>query len=129
MNDTSIASKAKAQLAGGRVAHPWGTVTARTKIDDVSPMVWGKYEALDKPVVDNLEKMAKAKCVPMAQLALAWMLSKPHITAPIVDTTSERHIEEAVAALDVKLSDEEIAALEVPYVPHQPVDNNGQLAF
>ena len=54
----------------------------------------------------------------MAQEALAWILSKDYITAPIVGTTSVKHIEEAVAALDVKLDDDEIKALEAPYVPH-----------
>ena len=105
-------------LAGGRCAHSWGTVTKRNSVDEVSPMVWGKTDAVDKVVVDNLEKVAKANGHSMAQVSLAWMLSKPFITAPIVGTTSVKHIEEAVAALDVTLSPEEIAALEAPYVPH-----------
>ncbi|MBO4708930.1 MAG: aldo/keto reductase, partial [Kiritimatiellae bacterium] len=54
----------------------------------------------------------------MAQESLAWMLSKPEITAPIVGCTSVKHVEEAVSALDIKLDAEEIAALESPYVPH-----------
>ena len=54
----------------------------------------------------------------MAQTSLAWMLSKPFVTAPIVGTTSVKHVEEAVAALDIKLSEETIKALEAPYVPH-----------
>jgi len=86
-------------------------VTARTKIDGVSPMVWtDKTAAQDKAVVDNLEKMA--------QESLAWMLSKPFICSPVVGTTSVKHVEEAVSALDVTLSDDEIAALEAPYVAH-----------
>ena len=105
-------------LAGGRCAHPWGTKTVRNAIDEVSPMVWGATDAQDKVVVDNLEKVAAAHGRTMAQESLAWMLSKPGITAPIVGSTSERHIEEAVSALDVTLDPEEIAALEAPYVPH-----------
>lgn len=81
-------------------------------------MVWGKTDAVDKVVVDNLEQIAKANGHSMAQVSLAWMLSKPFITAPIVGTTSVKHIEEAVAALDVTLSPKEISALEAPYVPH-----------
>ena len=54
----------------------------------------------------------------MAQESLAWMLSKPYITAPIVGTTSPQHVVEAVEALDIKLTDDEIKALEAPYVPH-----------
>ena len=106
-------------LAGGRCTRPWGTQTARSKIDDVSPMVWTKAtEKQDKKVVDNLEKVAKEHGISMAQEALAWMLSKPYVTAPIVGSTSVKHIEEAVAALDVKLSEDEIKSLEAPYVPH-----------
>ena len=105
-------------LAGGRCAHPWGTKTARNAIDEVSPMVWGATDAQDKVVVDNLEKIAAAHGRTMAQESLAWMLSKPGITAPIVGSTAVRHIEEAVSALDITLDPEEIAALEAPYVPH-----------
>ena len=105
-------------LAGGRCAHPWGTKTARNSIDEVSPMVWSTTDAQDKVVVDNLEKVAAAHGRTMAQESLAWMLSKPGITAPIVGSTAVRHIEEAVSALDIKLDAEEIAALEAPYVPH-----------
>lgn len=117
-------------LAGGRVAHPWGTVTERSKIDEVSPMVWGAFEDIDKPVVDNLEQMAAKRGISMAQMALAWILSKPYVTAPIVGTTSPKHVEEAVAALDIQLTEEEIAALEAPYKAHfvqnqhVPVVNN-----
>ena len=105
-------------LAGGRCAHPWGTKTARNAVDEVSPMVWGATDAQDKVVVDNLEKIAAAHGRTMAQESLAWMLSKPGITAPIVGSTAVRHIDEAVSALDITLDPEEIAALEAPYVPH-----------
>ncbi|MDL2059969.1 aldo/keto reductase [Mesosutterella sp. AGMB02718] len=105
-------------LAGGRCARPWGTVTRRSAVDKVSPMVWGATEAEDKKVVDNLEAVAKAHGRSMAVEALAWMLSKPAVTAPIVGATSVRHVEEAVEALDVRLSEDEVKALEAPYVPH-----------
>ena len=81
-------------------------------------MVWGATQAEDKKVVDNLEKIAKELGYTMAQVSLAWMLSKPYITAPIVGCTDPKHVEEAVSALDIKLSDETIKALEAPYVPH-----------
>jgi len=105
-------------LAGGRLAHPWGTVTPRVKIDEVSRWVWDGTNDLDSVVVGNVEKMARARGVSMGQLSLAWMLSKPYIAAPIVGTTAVRHVEDAVAALDLQLSDEEIRALEKPYVTH-----------
>lgn len=116
--DRKVAVVPWSPLAGGRCTRPWGQETARSKIDDVSPMVWGATEAQDKKVVDNLEKVAKEHGISMAQEALAWMLSKPYVTAPIVGTTSVKHIEESVAALDVKLSEDEIKSLEAPYVPH-----------
>ena len=80
-------------------------------------MVWSTPEQ-DKKVVDALEEVSKKNGHTMAQNALAWMLSKPYVTAPIVGTTSVKHVEEAVSALDIKLSDEEIKTLEAPYVPH-----------
>ena len=115
--DRKIAVVPWSPLAGGRCAHPWGTKTARNMIDEVSPAVWPTEEQ-DKVVVDNLEKISKELGYSMAQVSLAWMLSKPYITAPIVGFTDVKHVEEAVAALDIKLSDEIIRRLEAPYVPH-----------
>ena len=105
-------------LAGGRCAHSWGTKTARNSVDEVSPMVWDSTNDVDKIVVDNLEKISKEIGYSMAQTSLAWMLSKNYITAPIVGTTSVKHIEEAVSAIDIKLDEETIKKLEAPYVPH-----------
>lgn len=105
-------------LAGGRCARPWGAETERSKVDEVSPMVWGATQAQDKKVVDALEEVSRQNGRSMAQNALAWLFSKPYVTAPIIGFTSVKHVEEAVAALDVKLSEEEIKALEDPYVPH-----------
>jgi len=116
--DRKIAVVPWSPLAGGRCAHSWGTVTARNKIDEVSPLVWGATEKEDKAVIDNLEKIAKEHGRSMAQESLAWMLSKPYITAPIVGTTNVKHIEEAVGALDIRLDEDEIKCLEEPYVPH-----------
>src|SRR5438045_3146668 len=72
----------------------------------------------DKPVVERVGEIAKARGVPRAQIALAWLLHKPAVTAPIVGATKLHHLEEAAAAPEVKLSDSEIEALEEPYVPH-----------
>ena len=81
-------------------------------------MVWGATDAQDKIVIDNLEKVSKELGYSMAQVSLEWMLSKSYITAPIVGATSPKHIEEAVSALDIRLSEDIIKALEAPYVPH-----------
>ena len=116
-------------LAGGRLAHPLGTVTKRNQIDTISPMVWDHAKHLDEPVITNLQKMAQERGVSMAQEALAWVLSKPFITAPIVGTTKPEHVQEAVAALDIVLSDDEMTALEAPYQPHNVIDDHGFLMF
>ena len=115
--DRKVAVVPWSPLAGGRCAHPWGTKTARNLIDEVSPMVWPTEEQ-DKVVVDNLEKISKELGYSMAQVSLAWMLSKPYITSPIVGCTDAKHVEEAVSAIDIKLSDDVIEHLEAPYVPH-----------
>ena len=78
-------------------------------------------EESDKPMVDRVGEIAKARGIPGAQIALAWLLHKPAVTAPIVGATKPHHLEEAVAALDVKLSDAELEALQAPYVPHRIV--------
>lgn len=116
--DRKIALVPWSPLAGGRCAHPWGTVTDRNLIDEVSPMVWGATDNQDKIVIDNLEDISKELGHSMAQVSLAWILSKPYITSPIVGFTKPVHVEEAVSALDIKLNDEIIKRLEAPYVPH-----------
>ena len=75
-------------------------------------------EEADKRVVNRVAEMAKARGVPRAQIALAWLLHKPVITAPIVGATKLEHLDDALGSLEVKLSAEEIAALEEPYAPH-----------
>jgi len=80
-----------------------------------------KTEEADKKVVDRLGEVAERRGIPRATLALAWMLSKPVITSPIVGATKPNHLTDAVAALQVKLTAEEIASLEEPYVPHPVV--------
>lgn len=104
---------------GGRATGaPVGTKTPRVAIDEVSKWVWDGTNDLDRVVVDNLEKLAGSRGVSMAQMALAWMLGKQYITAPIVGTTAVQHVAEVVAALDIELSDDEFRALEGPYVTH-----------
>lgn len=116
--DRKIALTPWSPLAGGRLSHPWGTITPRVKNDQVSKWVWDGTNDLDRVVIDNVEKMSRTRGISMAKMSLAWMLSKAYVTAPIVGTTAVGHVEEAVAALDIQLSDEEIQALETPYVTH-----------
>ena len=83
--------------------------------------LFAKTQEADKKVVDRVAEVAKARGIPRAQVALAWLLAKPVITAPIVGATKLHHLDDAIASVDVKLSAEEIAALEEPYVPHEVV--------
>ena len=106
-------------LARGRLTRPWQSeTTKRSETDQFSKAIYTKTEDADKKVVGRLGELAEKRATPMATLALAWMLSKPVITSPIVGATKPNHLTDAVAALSVKLSPEEIAALEDPYVPH-----------
>ena len=104
-------------LAKGRVTRPWGQTTARMDVDPV-----GKRFDIDSdaPIVDAVGRIAEARGLPMAQIALAWVLQNPVVSAPIVGATKEHHLADAVAALDVTLTAEETAALEEHYAPHLP---------
>jgi len=106
-------------LARGRVTRPWqAETTKRSGADMYTQALYASTEQSDKRVVDRLEEMSKARGLPMAQLALAWVLSKPVVTSPIVGATKPHHLTDAVAALGVKLTADEVKALEEPYVPH-----------
>lgn len=116
--ERNIAITPWSPLAGGRLAHPWGMMTDRVRCDEVSKWVWDSTNDLDQKVINNVEAMAAKRGISMAQLSLAWLLSQPAVTAPIVGTTAEKHIIEAVEALDITLSEEEITQLEAPYITH-----------
>lgn len=100
-------------LAKGRAARPWGEQSARSSADAVAKAF---DRDVDQPVVDAIETIARERAVPMAQIALAWVLSKPVVSCPIVGATKPRHLEDAVGALEVALTPVETAALEEPYV-------------
>jgi aryl-alcohol dehydrogenase-like predicted oxidoreductase len=106
-------------LARGRLTRAWAAeTTKRTETDRFGNTMYSRTEEDDKKVVDRLGEIAEKRGVPRAQVALAWMLSKPVVTAPIVGATKPHHLRDAVAALELKLTAEEIAALEEPYTPH-----------
>src|SRR5262249_42652093 len=110
-------------LARGRLARAWETQpsTVRGQTDEYGKKLYSGTEEQDKQVIDRAGEIAKARGIPRAQIALAWLLHKPAVTAPIVGATKSHHLEEAVAAVEVKLSDAEIEMLEAPYVPHRVV--------
>jgi len=105
-------------LARGRLTRDWDTKTARVETDAFGKMLYGKTDAPDKAVVEAVAKVAAARKLPRAQIALAWVLCKPVVTAPIVGATRMEHLDDAIAALDVKLTSAEIATLEHSYLPH-----------
>ena len=104
-------------LAKGRLARPWGAQTLRSEND---PLGQRFENDDDRPIVEAVERIAEARHIPMAQVALAWVLHNPVVAAPIVGPTKPHHLSDAVAALDVELTADEIASLEAPYTPHAP---------
>jgi len=109
-------------LARGRLARPWQTEsTKRYETDQFGKSLYSQTEEIDHPVVDRLGRISEQRGAPRAQVALAWMLSKPAITSPIVGATKPHHLSDAAAALSLRLTLEEIASLEEPYTPHPVV--------
>ncbi|MEV6851723.1 aldo/keto reductase [Actinoplanes sp. NPDC051411] len=102
-------------LARGRLTREWDTVSARSETDEFGKIL---YRDTDREIVGRLGQLAAKRQLPMAQLALAWLLSKPEVTSPIVGATKPHHLDDAIAALDVELDEEEINYLEEPYQPH-----------
>jgi aryl-alcohol dehydrogenase (NADP+) len=106
---------ARGVLAGNRKAD-----TVRSKTDEFGTKLYGKQTTeADQRVLDRLEEISKKRGVPPAQIALAWLLHQPAVVAPIVGASKPHHLDDAVAAVSVKLSAEEIARLEEPYIPHE----------
>lgn len=107
-------------LARGRLARPWEAEpsTPRAETDQFGKTLYARTEDADRQVIERVGEVADARGVPRAQVALAWLLQKPGVTAPIVGASKPHHLEDAVAALSVTLTPEEIARLEEPYVPH-----------
>jgi 1-deoxyxylulose-5-phosphate synthase len=101
----------------GRLTRPWGEHTHRFPTDPI-----GRRFDIEshRPIVEAVQQVADARGIPMAQVALAWVLKNPIVTAPIVGATNPHHLSDAAAALDVHLTDDDIRVLEEPYTPHQP---------
>ena len=104
-------------LARGRLTRDWEESTNRSETDAFGKTLYDTASS-DRVVVERVAEVAAARGVPRAQAALSWMLSKPFVTAPIIGATKPHHLDDAVAAVDLELTAEEIARLEEPYVPH-----------
>ena len=106
-------------LARGRLARPWQSMcTKRLETDQFGKKMYSQTEEMDQKVVERLGQVAEKRGVPHAQVALAWLLSKPGVTSPIVGASKPNHLKDAVAALSLRLGAEEISSLEELYAPH-----------
>ena len=115
--DQGVGSIPWSPLAKGRLARPLGEHTARFDHDPVGRRTFGDGDAA---VIAAVQQVATGRGIPMAQVALAWVLKNPVVTAPIVGATKPLHLADAVAAVDVHLTDDEIAILEAPYTRREP---------
>ena len=102
-------------LARGRLTRDWDETTNRSETDAFGSTL---YREGDREIVAAVAALAEERGVPRAQVALAWLLSRPQVSAPIVGVTKAHHLDDAIAALEIELTDDEVARLEQPYGPH-----------
>lgn len=105
-------------LARGRLTRDWGEQTRRSQTDEFGKTLYVSAEETDRKIVEQVARIAAQRGVPRAQVALAWMVQNPYVTAPIVGASKPHHLDDAIDALSLNLTPTEIAALEEPYVPH-----------
>lgn len=108
-------------LASGRLTRDWSETTHRSETDQVQKSKYDSTADTDRFIVERVAEIASKHGVPRVHIALAWLMQKQPVTAPIIGATKISHLEDAVAAMDLKLTEEEIAWLEEPYVPHPVV--------
>lgn len=108
-------------MARGRLTRPWNETSERVESDQFGKSLYAHTAEADRKVIEAVAAVAAARGVPPAQVALAWVLAKPGVSAPIIGASKPQHLPDALAALQLTLSEEEIAQLEAPYVPHAVV--------
>ncbi len=108
-------------LARGRLARAWSEtpVTSRGETDQFGKTLYRGQEDADRAIVEAVGRVAEARGVPRSQVALAWVLTRPAVTGPIIGASKMQHLEDAVGALSLKLTAGELGALEAPYRPRQ----------
>jgi aryl-alcohol dehydrogenase-like predicted oxidoreductase len=118
--DQKIGSIPYSPLASGRLTRDWSSeTTLRSETDQIAK---GKYDSTsqtDGQVIERVAELAKKHGIPRTHIALAWLLQKEPVTAPIIGATKISHLEESIGALSIKLTQEEVTYLEEPYVPHR----------
>ena len=107
-------------LARGHLTRDWGSSTDRSEIDAFAKSLYQQTVESDRKIVEAVAAIADERGVTRAQVALAWLLHQPAVTAPIFGATKPHHLTDAIAAVDLKLSADELQRLEADYVPHQP---------
>ena len=105
-------------LARGRLTRDWGESTTRSRNDQFGDYLYNATSEADNRVAEVVAEVAEERGVRRARVALAWLLQKPGITAPIIGVTKAHHLEDALAALTLTLTEEEVQRLEAPYIPH-----------
>jgi aryl-alcohol dehydrogenase-like predicted oxidoreductase len=105
-------------LARGRLARPWDSTTNRSEKDVFGRKIYSTVTEADRVIVEKVTGIARQRGTSMAQVALAWVLQKSEVTAPIIGATKPEHLRDAVASLELKLTSAEVAELEAAYVPH-----------
>jgi 1-deoxyxylulose-5-phosphate synthase len=114
--DQGVAVIPWSPLARGRLTRDWDETTARSETDQFGKLL---YTDTDRVIVKRVAEIAAERSVARAQVALAWMMAKPFVTAPIVGATKEQHLADAIASVELTLEPDEVARLEEPYQPHR----------
>ena len=128
--DEGIGTIVWSPLARGRLAREGEAATSRSASDPFAAMLYTQ-ESTDRAIIDAVAAIAKARGVSRAQVALAWLRRNPVVAAPLVGATKPSHIDDALASLEITLTDEEAAKLEAPYMPRydfQGVSDDAVLA-
>jgi 1-deoxyxylulose-5-phosphate synthase len=116
--DQGIAVMPWSPLARGRLTRAWNETSSRQETDEFGKKLYTQFPDSDRQIVDQVSAIAGARGVPRAQVAMAWLVQKKGVTSPIVGASKADHLKDAVAGLSLKLTAEEVASLEKPYVPH-----------
>jgi len=121
LRSRGMASTPYSPLAAGRLTRDWSATTERFLTDSIAQQKYDAMQDADRLVVGEVARLAEVHGVPRVQIALAWLLAKQPVVSPIIGATKDEHIDNAVQAVDITLTADEIAALEAPYVPHAVV--------
>lgn len=121
LRELGVASTPYSPLAAGRLTRDWDGDTERARTDTTARTKYDSTEETDRRIVEQVARIAEERDVKRVHVALAWLLAKDPVVSPIIGATRTGHIDSALGALDLQLTDEEIAALEEPYVPHRVV--------